>query len=984
MVRRNRMPMTRTTIAEEMAPPSGSTDLVLQEGHYVPNAYQIQLRRNGARLRLDTDYIESGPQMVHLMTPSADGDTYEVRYISAQPQYHQHTQHRGGSDPLHARYIEGVAEVVNARDFGALGDNSTDNTDALQLAIDRALSTGFSEVYLPPGIFHTGTLMDLDQITFRGDGASVTGLFGEDIGIRVDPIVTEGGTDPIATEALETLETRLDNLHVSVKDFGAKGDSSTDDTQAIQNAIDYAIEHGGGILFFPRGRYMISAPLIVPYVAERFTLSLQGVSAESSELRPLNAMDCLMHFSGRWGFIENIGFYGGSWPYSLERLVDHCLKLSDVLEKNITGCKFKYARINGVYLLAEGNNNSLNFNGNCRFEYNGSTYEAGTFSSVNDGDTATVTFSELDLIENKIGRGAYLIYEDDIYELTEVIDANTMTVVPQLPQAEIIDSPYMVRQGAGFYGDQWGDNNLHTFSKVQFIANEAGIIHEGLYGPTVVGCSFEYNYLFGIKLGHYPSTPIATYTTLIDHPYFEMSGYANILVDFAEGLTVIEPLLTETRYNFLSGLDSIRARRYPQYSMMTTSVLYYGQMYHYNQRFSNTDDITLSHYDSREYAIHRYDGSLTDTVVNLPALPTHLFTKEWRLYVENSGGRDIIIKCAETNVNGADGTVGVTLPPGKGYIIDIFGAPGEDTWYVTTSNGESDGGGTAPSEPAQVLPRTVGTQNLIKYDDLLGENGSTPSFNRNQNRIFMAEQGRYIKVLDITSPGIYSVRADTISNGIAPSDPYAERMRPRAVAPDDTFVAEGALIQSGEIAQVEVTEQMLTDHPDLALRLYVHDTDPAPTHVYLEKLMLVKGYHVAEWESGDIRYIEGNLSPTTVPHSAGLTTSTKLPLSLTANSESYDASTQVLTMSKGVWMLTVSYGLSGVASGELAIDIKVDGTAVQRLAGQASDMAVSGVVVVNLEHGQTLQLTATQNSGADAPGRAVSDNLSRFTAKRLT
>ena len=43
----------------------------------------------------------------------------------------------------------------------------------------------------------------------------------------------------------------------NVKDFGAKGDGVTNDTQAIQNAIDAARAVGGGIVYFPRGIYMV-------------------------------------------------------------------------------------------------------------------------------------------------------------------------------------------------------------------------------------------------------------------------------------------------------------------------------------------------------------------------------------------------------------------------------------------------------------------------------------------------------------------------------------------------------------------------------------------------------------------------------------------------------------------------------------------------------------------------------------------------------
>lgn len=54
----------------------------------------------------------------------------------------------------------------------------------------------------------------------------------------------------------------LDWLNVQAPEFGAKGDGVTDDTAAIQAAINAA--DIGGVVYFPRGVYIISAPLDLP------------------------------------------------------------------------------------------------------------------------------------------------------------------------------------------------------------------------------------------------------------------------------------------------------------------------------------------------------------------------------------------------------------------------------------------------------------------------------------------------------------------------------------------------------------------------------------------------------------------------------------------------------------------------------------------------------------------------------------------------
>ncbi|MCY2928355.1 MAG: glycosyl hydrolase family 28-related protein [Planctomycetota bacterium] len=65
----------------------------------------------------------------------------------------------------------------------------------------------------------------------------------------------------------------------NVTDFGAKGRGDADDTHAVQAALAKAQANGGGIVFFPRGRYQIRATLAIP----RFTV-LRGEKREWAEL----------------------------------------------------------------------------------------------------------------------------------------------------------------------------------------------------------------------------------------------------------------------------------------------------------------------------------------------------------------------------------------------------------------------------------------------------------------------------------------------------------------------------------------------------------------------------------------------------------------------------------------------------------------------------------------------------------------------------
>ncbi|MGV8133790.1 MAG: glycosyl hydrolase family 28-related protein [Mangrovibacterium sp.] len=49
----------------------------------------------------------------------------------------------------------------------------------------------------------------------------------------------------------------------SVSDFGAKGDGVTDDSKAFQKAMNAMNHYGGGVVFVPEGKYLITEPLLI-------------------------------------------------------------------------------------------------------------------------------------------------------------------------------------------------------------------------------------------------------------------------------------------------------------------------------------------------------------------------------------------------------------------------------------------------------------------------------------------------------------------------------------------------------------------------------------------------------------------------------------------------------------------------------------------------------------------------------------------------
>src|SRR3954467_14059899 len=53
-------------------------------------------------------------------------------------------------------------------------------------------------------------------------------------------------------------------VYLTAQDFGARGDGTTDDSAAIQAAVDKAAANvGGGIVFVPAGRYRVTRTIVV-------------------------------------------------------------------------------------------------------------------------------------------------------------------------------------------------------------------------------------------------------------------------------------------------------------------------------------------------------------------------------------------------------------------------------------------------------------------------------------------------------------------------------------------------------------------------------------------------------------------------------------------------------------------------------------------------------------------------------------------------
>ncbi len=174
-----------------------------------------------------------------------------------------------------------------------------------------------------------------------------------------------GDSTPITTSQQRTLQDRLDE-YVSVRDFGARGDDSTADLTAIQNAIDELYidtdkddTRARRVLFFPAGTYKISSALKIPPYAH-----LVGEGPDKTIIKNSgnNAVMVMQDDEGNVG--SNIGNSSATTPTQIQ-ITNMTLRTSvaygGVSLDRVTNAYFNNVKFQGTF--ASGGTDSSNSKG---------------------------------------------------------------------------------------------------------------------------------------------------------------------------------------------------------------------------------------------------------------------------------------------------------------------------------------------------------------------------------------------------------------------------------------------------------------------------------------------------------------------------------------------------------------------------------------------------------------------------------------------
>ena len=249
----------------------------------------------------------------------------------------------------------GQNEVTNER-IEELNDLVLDNKEELDLEIyDINSRMTFLEEELSEGIEEIHNVAETVDGKIATAEANMTAQVDQgkaDMEAMVAEVEAdlEGlhAKDDELSAQLEHVEERMNDC-INVKEFGAKGDGISDDREAIQQAIDVAVNNGGGDVIFPHGVYKILSTH-PSYSNNGLVINGDNISLKGYGLVEISAgisMADLIHIpdTSRYLRMENLNIdaewladycFNGSINYSPYALIRHC----QFIRANITNMKF--------------------------------------------------------------------------------------------------------------------------------------------------------------------------------------------------------------------------------------------------------------------------------------------------------------------------------------------------------------------------------------------------------------------------------------------------------------------------------------------------------------------------------------------------------------------------------------------------------------------------------------------------------------------
>jgi len=405
---------------------------------YLPGANNLEVYRNGLRLGKTIDYSETSASSITLtFTPNAT-DRFDFRTNTAT------STNTGSTDAIiHAEY--GVVSnnlakyiqnrhVVNVKDepFGALGDGVTDDTAAIQLALNTGL-----DIIIPSGTYLVSTTLN-----FSAEGQSLIGQGSPTLKSNGLVVANPNGGDPVPIlqsvnlSDIEVAGITFDCNAETLGGFRATLNSPTADHKNIKvhdcsflNTLE-VFDAATGLI--PTGNSFVGAITVDNRQGASFTYKIKGVSLYNNTFdnKPIgggSSHGCVVTYAEDVSFVDNTvlsgGFHGMEAVECIDVVisrnhVEDCFQsalgvgtfvknftISDNVCRNCSGDGVITVEHNSINGVVSGNLIEDAINQGINVSYG--TGGASPFNEVNNIIVASNVIKALSTAEGKIGINAY-------------------------------------------------------------------------------------------------------------------------------------------------------------------------------------------------------------------------------------------------------------------------------------------------------------------------------------------------------------------------------------------------------------------------------------------------------------------------------------------------------------------------------------------------------------------------------------------------
>ena len=165
-----------TTLEQSFTATQGQTVFTLTTFDYAPGTNNLAVFVNGSKQVSGTNYSETSVNVVTFTTGLNAGDVVEFLSnlsVAAGTIYATDINYNEGAAGAVTRTLESkLQESVSVKDFGAIGDGTTNNYTAFQNAV-AAIPAAGGILLIPAGTYYlgnTGILISRSNITIVGEG----------------------------------------------------------------------------------------------------------------------------------------------------------------------------------------------------------------------------------------------------------------------------------------------------------------------------------------------------------------------------------------------------------------------------------------------------------------------------------------------------------------------------------------------------------------------------------------------------------------------------------------------------------------------------------------------------------------------------------------------------------------------------------------------------------------------------------------------